>query len=436
MIGCEWQPSLEEELFNAIFYNNRLKVLSILDSGFDINITNNLGQTPIYVAAAIYKNLLMVKTLASFNPDFEHKSDLGHTPLSRILLGEHKHADEVLKIIRTLLKSGAKLTTRCNGALPLHIAIVTGCHTDIIKELLTEDTVNAADYYGYFPLHLAVLYSHINIVKMLIEYEYTNINMSDRVRNTPLILAAKIDNQEIAYLLLGHGVNPYLKNTDGEDFLACIIPKGKVCNIIHGINEFRVSLEALGESGIESKNKLNIDPSKPGPYRTKIFRTHKENRPYIIPDKSIRCQRYKSIRYQRSRCENEFRVYLPNCDSPMLQVVQHEEFNNELNTDPSRTPLNQLTNMCNESLELPRPDTVLSRSTTSNSSYNSSLATKGSSNVNSPGSGLSYPFITQFESFARISSTSSSESDTMQNAKRRKLDCTFSDNGENLERSR
>ncbi|GHM58508.1 MAG: hypothetical protein sL5_06530 [Candidatus Mesenet longicola] len=418
MIGYKEKPSAEEEFFDAIFYNNRLKVLSMLDSGFDINTANDLGQTPIYVAAAIYKNIPMIKTLAQFNPDFEKKSDIGYTPLSRALLRGYKHADQTLEIVETLLELGAKPTTVCNGAFPVHIAIVTGCRTDIIKELLTEDTVNAADYYGYFPLHLAVLYSHINIVKMLIEYEYTNINMSDRARNTPLILAAKLDNQEIASFLLNRGANIYLKNTNGEDFLACIIPKGKVCNIIHGINESRVSLEALGESGIESKNKSSIDLSKPGPSHTKVFSKHKKSKPYIIPT--------KLVKHQYIEAENNQNIYSSN--SFTLPILQCKDY--KLDTNPCRAPLGQLMNMCgnltlDRSLESHRLEVIPSRSTASSSSCNSSLATKGSSNVNSPGSSLSDPFITQFESFARISSTSSSESDTMQNAKRRKLDCTF-----------
>ncbi|XGA08958.1 MAG: ankyrin repeat domain-containing protein [Wolbachia endosymbiont of Xenopsylla cheopis] len=402
----EEELSVEKQLFNAIFCNNRLKVLSILDSGFDVNIANDLGQTPIYVAAAIYKNMSMIRTLAHFNPDLEKKSDLQHTPLTKLLLkgSRDKDSEKVLEIIKALLEMGAKITTDCNGALPIHIAITAKRNMDIIRVLLGDDTINAQDKSGRTPLHLAVLHNRFSVVRTLIEYEYTDVNMHDNIGNTPLILATKMDNQKIASFLLNHGANIYLKNTSGEDFLACVVSNGKIYNIISQNDEFRTALE---KSNIESKDKLNIDLSRPGPSCTKIFGKRDRHRPYVVPG--------QSTSYQHLNYEN-----LPNYNSSMLQVVQHK--NDELNTDPPRTPLSQLANI---SLELPRPSTASSRSTTSSSSCNSSLATQGSSNVNSPSSSLSESFVDQFGFSARVSSTSSSESDTMQNAKRRKLDCTF-----------
>lgn len=416
MIGRGEELSVGEELFNAIFYNNRIKVMSILSSGFDVNIENDLGQTPIYVAAAIYKNIPMIKTLSSFNPDFEQKSDLGYTPLSRVLLKDDQRVglDIVLKIIKVLLSLGAKLTTYCNGALPIHIAIMVGRHSDIIKTLLTKDTVNAEDKYGYAPLHIAVLYNYFDIAKVLIEYQHIDINVRDAIGNTPLILAAKMDNQGIVSLLLIHGANQDLKNHFGGEFSNCIVPKGKVDNLMRSTDRFKIPLKVSEEN--------DTDLSRPGPSCTKIFSKHKSRKPYIVPT-----SRFAEHQYAESKNEPNVGLF----DSFTLPILQCEDY--KLETNPYKAPLGQLASMynnftLNESWELNRLDMVPSRSTTSSSSQRSL-----SVNISSPAPSLSESFVTQFDLSTRVSSTSSSESDIMQNAKRRKLNCSFFDG---LERSR
>ncbi|GHM58325.1 MAG: hypothetical protein sL5_04630 [Candidatus Mesenet longicola] len=416
MIGYNKKSPVEEEFFNAIFNNDILRVKSILDSGFDVNTTDNLGRTPIYIAAAVNRNIPMIETLSHFRPDCEKKSNLGHTPLSTILSVGDKHINKVLVIVEILLKLGAKLTTFCNGGLPLHIAIVTRRNVSIIRTLLTKDTVNIKDEHcGYTPLHLAIVYNQTNTAKMLIEYEYTDVNMRDNIGNTPLISAAKMDDQKILSFLLNHGANIYLKNTNEEDFLACVVSNGRIYNMLNKNNEFRTALE---KSSIESQNKLSIFLSKPGSPRIKTFRKFNSSLPYVVPG--------KYTRYQHLNYEN-----LPNYNSSMLQVVQHK--NDGLSADPSRVLLSPLANISNESLELPRPGIVSSRSTVSTpgSSRWSISASVGSFSVNSPSSSLSESFMGQFGFSVRVSSTSSSGSDRVQNAKRRKLD----DNDQNLDPS-
>ncbi|WP_339046083.1 ankyrin repeat domain-containing protein [Candidatus Mesenet endosymbiont of Agriotes lineatus] len=208
MIGSEKKfKILIRQLFEAVHSNNIEEVVRILGLGMNVNVQDNLGQTPIFLAA-LYNNLSMVEKLAELGADLEVKDNLGYTMSSRIMskdnLTKKTFKNKRLAIIKTLIKYGVKLTTYSRGALPIHRAIKERCNLNIVKTLLTEDTANAKDIFGQAPLHIAVWCNRINIVNLLIKYEHTDINQEDDKKNTPLMLAAYQNFSDIERLLSTH----------------------------------------------------------------------------------------------------------------------------------------------------------------------------------------------------------------------------------------
>ncbi|WP_339048690.1 ankyrin repeat domain-containing protein [Candidatus Mesenet endosymbiont of Phosphuga atrata] len=223
MIGSEETlETLNRILFGLVRSNSIEKTITILGLGLDINTQDDHGQTPIFLAA-LYNHLSMVEKLAELGADLETKDKLGDTILSKIVSKNNPYKkvskEEQLAMVKLLIKQGAKLTTRSHNALPIHRAIQARCSLDIIKALLTEDTVNQKDYAGLAPLHLAVLKGRRDIVKLLIEYKYVDINIrEDTNEDTPLIMAARDKWQDVVMLLLAHKADLNLKNKYGEWF--------------------------------------------------------------------------------------------------------------------------------------------------------------------------------------------------------------------------
>ncbi|XGA08344.1 MAG: ankyrin repeat domain-containing protein [Wolbachia endosymbiont of Xenopsylla cheopis] len=256
MIGSKKMlAALERQVFEAIRNNNIEGMIEILGLGFDINVQDYFGRTPIFLAA-LYNNLLMIEKLAELGADLEIKSNLGDTVLSKMVSKDNPYKkipkEEQLAIIKVLINWGAKPTTNIHGVLPIHIAIQVRCSLDIVKELLTEDTVNKKDIFGYAPLHLAVLSNQINIIELLIKHKGVNIDTQrSTTRDTPLILAARYELIEITQLLLIHNANPNLKNLYGQTFFGFAVSK-EIRSLPSVIKVFKQA---------KSENRENLHPS-------------------------------------------------------------------------------------------------------------------------------------------------------------------------------
>ncbi|GHM58009.1 MAG: hypothetical protein sL5_01800 [Candidatus Mesenet longicola] len=235
MIGSEETlETLSRILFGLVRSNYIERAITVLGFGFDINTQDDRGQTPIFLAA-LHNNLLIVEKLAEFGANLETKDKLGDTILSKIISKQNPYKkvskDEQLDMVKLLIKQGAKLTTRSHYALPIHRAIQARCSLDIIKTLLTEETINEKNCLGRTPLHLAVLTQRADITGLLINYN-ADINAQDGKKNTPLMLAAIKDGEKntsstltaskgyvnIAILLIVNHADPNLKNVHGQTF--------------------------------------------------------------------------------------------------------------------------------------------------------------------------------------------------------------------------
>ncbi|WP_339048693.1 ankyrin repeat domain-containing protein [Candidatus Mesenet endosymbiont of Phosphuga atrata] len=222
MIGSkETLETLNRILFGLVHSNSIEKTITILGLGLDINTQDDRGQTPIFLAA-LHNNLLMVEKLAELGADLETKDKLEDTILSKIVSKNNLYKkiskEEQLAMVKLLIKQGAKLTTRSHNALPIHRAIQARCSLNIIKILLTKETINEKNCPGRTPLHLAVLTRRADIAELLIKHGADIDTQEDGEQNTPLMLAVSKDYADLAIPLLVNGADPNQKNVYGQTF--------------------------------------------------------------------------------------------------------------------------------------------------------------------------------------------------------------------------
>ena len=126
--------------------------------------------------------------------------------------------------VQTLLRAGAKpdLVSPSSGLAPAHLCVRLGL-TELLKMILDSEyrDVNirtSAFKGGLSPLHLAAEAGNLEIINHLLEYEETDIDMKDqRGVQTPLLLAIKNNHHQAAVTLIENGAS--LELTAGQQKL-------------------------------------------------------------------------------------------------------------------------------------------------------------------------------------------------------------------------
>eukprot|EP01094_Clydonella_sp_ATCC50884_P017309 TRINITY_DN298_c0_g1_i2.p1 TRINITY_DN298_c0_g1~~TRINITY_DN298_c0_g1_i2.p1 ORF type:complete len:1206 (+),score=251.06 TRINITY_DN298_c0_g1_i2:519-4136(+) len=105
--------------------------------------------------------------------------------------------------MRVLVELGAAIDARDNhGCTSLWVAAHKG-HTDAVKYLLgCKADMNIAGERDLIPLHAAAAHGHMDVLKLLLEYNSTKINAQDKDGCTPLWFAAMFGHADaVKYLL-------------------------------------------------------------------------------------------------------------------------------------------------------------------------------------------------------------------------------------------
>ena len=267
--------SADCRLYEVCLLNNLAEVRHLVTVGYDVNIPNASGQTPLF-AACIAGSLELVRFLLDCGASLNHQDTSGQTALHIALEYEHSY------LAKTIIESyHPNLYIRdINNRTALHVAISKGLMqwsqyltkyfdddigTDtsylqllaaccvgevrIVRQLLECGTpVNEVNEQGSSALHVACEQNRLHIVNLLLDYAadrnilnrkcYTplhaavlhpsqidiarcllkngaNANIPDKDGNTPLHLAARQGDSDIANLLFQHGANKCSKNKDG-----------------------------------------------------------------------------------------------------------------------------------------------------------------------------------------------------------------------------
>ncbi|MBU0581296.1 MAG: ankyrin repeat domain-containing protein [Candidatus Margulisbacteria bacterium] len=165
---CNIPALSEQNIFTVVKNNDLVSTKALLKSAGNVNTKNIAGETPLHIAAQ----------------------------------------NGNIKIMESLLKNGADINAKTN-------------------DFIGED----ADYYGYTPLHMAIVYDQKDAVLFLVEHG-ANIELTDAAKQTPLLIAARKRNgKDILQILLNKGANLYVKDSFNNNILLIAAQEGYPENI-------------------------------------------------------------------------------------------------------------------------------------------------------------------------------------------------------------
>uniref|UniRef100_A0A0V0J875 MIB/HERC2 domain-containing protein n=1 Tax=Schistocephalus solidus TaxID=70667 RepID=A0A0V0J875_SCHSO len=199
----------------------------------DVNSRNALRQTPLHLAA-VGRHLDCARCLLEeFNALPSLQDCDGDTPLHDAISGQN------LAMVELLLSDRADLTiTNSLGHNCLHHGALVG-DAGVFSALLAQCfhmpwLLDEPRPDGFTPLHLAVLYSHLDVVDALL-VAGANVNAESAIllsgasvalgsRLTPLHLAVQKAHTTITCLLLAHGANACARDAADKRPIDLILP--------------------------------------------------------------------------------------------------------------------------------------------------------------------------------------------------------------------
>ena len=151
--------------FSVIEKGNIDKVKKYLDHGYDLNIKNDSGETPLHLASEKgYKEIVELLLKKGADPNIKNVY-AGLSPLYLASVEGHKD------IVELLLKYGANPNIKSDSEeTPLHWASIEG-YKEIVELLLNHGVdPNIKNAYGETPLYLASSNRHKDIVELLLKH--------------------------------------------------------------------------------------------------------------------------------------------------------------------------------------------------------------------------------------------------------------------------
>jgi len=181
---------------------------------FDALKSNNLNINSIYKfyeyhtpASLLHRAVLeddvsIIKFLTGMNIDVNIKDGIGWTPLHN---AARYNTYDLVKVV-----------SQAAGDIP---STVARNHIDTVKLLLQEDKINVnitENKNGNTPLHLAIIFNNIDIVKLLLHDKNIDANVVNDEGDTPLHVATWYNHVDIVTSLLQEDkVDRNIKNNEG-----------------------------------------------------------------------------------------------------------------------------------------------------------------------------------------------------------------------------
>lgn len=213
----------EPDFFRAVSNEDGQAVRAFLQAGMNANAKNEKGETALTYAIQ-NKDPKMAKILIE-KADINMKDDLGNSPIHLAIKNDKE------EILDSLLEKNADvnnggLSNKTKNQTALYVAVLKG-REDLVQKLLDKGAdPNIADSEGAYPLSEAVIGASANpqIVKLLLD-KGANVNAQESNKATALIYAAsnkeapRQTRVEIVKLLLDKGADKSIKDEKGRTAL-------------------------------------------------------------------------------------------------------------------------------------------------------------------------------------------------------------------------
>ena len=215
---------MEGNVARAAWQEDWEKVRRLVEQGGNVNDVDDkllwYRRTALHFAA-VYGNSYICSLLLSRGANVSQTDEDGDTPLH--LAAYFRHVD----ICQLLVDHKADVTSVNNeGKTPLHRAVdrYLSDSPTVCRPLITNESVNVADFLGNRPLHIAARYGYIQTVQLLVDCG-ADVNVLNEDGQTPLHTAAgrEKDCPELCSILLKHNAKIDAVDKDGNQplHLAC-----------------------------------------------------------------------------------------------------------------------------------------------------------------------------------------------------------------------
>ncbi|XP_049449645.1 ankyrin repeat and SOCS box protein 9-like [Epinephelus fuscoguttatus] len=210
----DWSP-----IHDAAFNGRVLALQRLIAQGTCVNL-NTLDQVSPLHGACLQGHESCAKLLVDNGANVNSSTVDGQTPLSEACARGH------VTCVSLLLQHGATPVGTSQTSSPIHRAAAKG-HPECIKLLVQHgaDVDQCIDQSG-FPLHTACSNQHLGTVRKLLQLG-ASVN-SCASGDSPLHIAARLSSPEMVSVLLDHGADRSLRNSEGKQPLDLAPPNSLV----------------------------------------------------------------------------------------------------------------------------------------------------------------------------------------------------------------
>ncbi|XP_042189743.1 ankyrin repeat and SOCS box protein 9 isoform X2 [Callorhinchus milii] len=194
-------------LHDAAIHGNLLSLQQLIRQGQRVNLLTMNRVTPLH-EACLGRHASCAKYLLEHGAKVNEVTIDWKTPLYNACCSGSADC------VKVLLQNGAKPLEECDLASPIHEAAKRG-HTGCVEMLLNHGMeIECNNKYMGTPFYVACENQRMDSVKKLLALG-SNVNTAKNLES-PLHVAAKSSNMELATILLEHGARIDSRNADGK----------------------------------------------------------------------------------------------------------------------------------------------------------------------------------------------------------------------------
>jgi ankyrin repeat protein len=184
-------------LSEAVRLDDIPQIKALLDVDADVNVTDELGETPLHIAA-VRGYLQAASMLIAKGANVNAGDVRGLTPIHAAAWAGNN------EIVEMLIDKGADINARDEDSVtPLHAAALAGRNETVALLIARGANVNVKNDEGMTPLHAAALAGDRETVALLIA-KGANVNARNKDGITPLQTASQKGDSDIVQLLRRH----------------------------------------------------------------------------------------------------------------------------------------------------------------------------------------------------------------------------------------